>query len=70
MADRQFCYKDKNNVLAGLQCRDRDRGVWETEGSDGWSRQEEEEVGKVGRVALNKVAIHSNFRVCALVLAG
>lgn len=27
MADRQFCYKDKNNVLAGLQCRDRDRGV-------------------------------------------
>lgn len=45
-------------------------GGWETEGSDGWSRQEEEEVGKVGRVALNKVAIHSNFRVCELVLAG
>lgn len=32
--------------------------------------EEEEEVGKVGRVALNNVAIHSAFRVYELVWPG
>lgn len=31
---------------------------------------EEEGAGKVGRVALNNVALHAAFRVCALVLSG
>ncbi len=72
MATRPFCYKDKNNVLAGFGAggggRGKkevgDRGKWWLEQA-GWRKKEEEEVGKVGRVALNNVAIHPNFRVCA-----
>lgn len=42
-------------------------GSWrQREVMAGAGRMEDEEgVGKVGRVALNNVATHSNFRVCA-----
>lgn len=70
MATRPFCYKDKNNVLAGYggggkreEVGDRGKSGLEHAGY-----RKEEDAGKVGRVALNNVVIQSNFRVCLLVL--
>lgn len=78
MADCPFCYKDKNNVLAGLLSVCvcflfcfvwfflRGGGIMAGAGR----MEEKEEVGKVVHVAQHNAAIHSDFRVRELVLTG
>lgn len=60
-----FCLKNKSYVLAGYgggRWRDRGEGA---AGTEAGRMGEEEGAGKVGRVALNNVALHAAFRVCA-----